>query len=124
MPDSFVPDERDLRFTSTGSNFIPRNIKYIPACPVGLADRTGVVDPHQADGLLPLRVRDLRLELEPRLNIKKDLTGQAKFTIFQRSKNIIKLPDWIIKKAQILFRRSTIRFLFRAFLLSGFRDCF
>jgi hypothetical protein len=25
------------------SNFNPRNIQYIPACPVGLADRTGVV---------------------------------------------------------------------------------
>jgi hypothetical protein len=31
------------------------------------------------------------LELEPRLNIKTDLTGQAKLSIFQRSLNI-KMP--------------------------------
>jgi hypothetical protein len=29
MPDFCVPDERDLRFASTGSNFNPRNIQYI-----------------------------------------------------------------------------------------------
>ncbi len=29
------------------------------------------------------------LELEPRLNIKTDLTGQAKLNIFQRSLNIL-----------------------------------
>jgi hypothetical protein len=56
----------------SGSNFgnlvklqrYPRNIQYFPACPVGLADRTGVVEIFAF------------LELEPRLNIKKDLTGQ------------------------------------------------
>ncbi len=30
LPDFCVPDERDLRFASTGSNFNPRNIQYIP----------------------------------------------------------------------------------------------
>jgi len=30
LPDFCVPDERDLRFASTGSNFNPRNILYIP----------------------------------------------------------------------------------------------
>jgi hypothetical protein len=32
-----------------------------------------------------LKVRDLGLELEPRLNKKANLTGQAKMSIFQRS---------------------------------------
>ena len=41
----------------------PRNTTCIPACPVGLADRTGVVNP-RADRLPPLKVRDLRLNLE------------------------------------------------------------
>jgi hypothetical protein len=31
------------------------------------------------------------LELEPRLNIKTDLTGQAKLNIFQRSQLIIQI---------------------------------
>jgi len=47
----------------------------------------GVVNPLEADRL-PLRGVGLtgrRLELEPRLNIKTDLTGQAKLGIFQRS---------------------------------------
>jgi len=30
MSDFCVPDERDLRFASTSSNFNPRNIQYIP----------------------------------------------------------------------------------------------
>jgi hypothetical protein len=29
FPNLYVPDERDLRFASTGSNFNPRNILYI-----------------------------------------------------------------------------------------------
>jgi hypothetical protein len=29
--------------SASGSNFNPRNIQCIPACPVGPADRTGVV---------------------------------------------------------------------------------
>jgi len=29
MPDFCAPDERDLRYASTGSNFNPRNILYI-----------------------------------------------------------------------------------------------
>jgi len=82
MPDFFVPDERDLRFASTGSNFgtlvklqrYPRNIPYIPACPVGLADRTGVVAPPEAYRLPPLKVRDLRLELKHKLPFFKGLT--------------------------------------------------
>jgi hypothetical protein len=28
-----VPDERDLRFASTGSNFNPRNTQCMDACP-------------------------------------------------------------------------------------------
>ncbi|MBW2607469.1 MAG: hypothetical protein JRD05_07500 [Deltaproteobacteria bacterium] len=32
--------------------------------PVGLADRTGVVNPPEADRLPPLKVRDLLLDLE------------------------------------------------------------
>jgi len=31
------------------------------------------------------------LELEPRLNIKTDLTGQAKLSIFQRSQLVLSL---------------------------------
>jgi len=45
----------------------------MPACPVGLADRTGVVK------ILAF------FELEPRLNDKPNLAGQAKMNIFQRS---------------------------------------
>ncbi len=55
------------------SNFNPRNTQCIPACPVGPADRTGVVKIFAF------------LELEPRLNIKTDITGQAKLSIFQGS---------------------------------------
>ena len=51
----------------------PQNIQYIPACPVGPADRTGVVDPPEADRLPPLKVRDLRLELEQKLPFFKGL---------------------------------------------------
>jgi len=58
------------------SNFYPQNTQCIPACPVGPADRTGVVKIFAF------------LELEPRLNIKTDLTGQAKLSIFQRTQPI------------------------------------
>ncbi|MBW2607896.1 MAG: hypothetical protein JRD05_09700 [Deltaproteobacteria bacterium] len=64
MSDFCVPDERDLRFASTGSNFNPRNIQYIP-----------VVDPPEADRLPPLKVRDLRLELEEKLPFFKGLVS-------------------------------------------------
>jgi len=47
------------------------------SCLVGLADRSGVVEIFTF------------FELEPRLNIKKDLTWQAKITIFQRFRTII-----------------------------------
>ncbi|MBW2606191.1 MAG: hypothetical protein JRD05_01010 [Deltaproteobacteria bacterium] len=76
MSDFCVPDERDLRFASTGSNFgtlvklqrYPRNIQYIP-----------MVDPPDADRLPPLKVRDLRLELEQKLPFFKGLTLQWLF---------------------------------------------
>jgi len=57
-----VPDERDLRFASTGLNFNPRNSQCIP-----------VVNPPEADRLPPLKVRDLRLELEQKLAFFKGL---------------------------------------------------
>jgi len=63
----------------------PRNIQYIP-----------VVEPDLKFGRLPpFKVRDLRIELEPRLNIKKGLTGQAKITIFQRYHFILKRYQFI-----------------------------
>ena len=62
MPDFFVPDERDLRLASTGSNFKIRSASGGP-----------VVDPPEADRLPPLRVRDLRLELEHKLPFFKGL---------------------------------------------------
>jgi len=70
------------QISASGSNFstlvkfqrYPRNIQYITACPVGLADRTGVVEPDLKFGRLPpLKVRDLRLELEQKLPIFKGL---------------------------------------------------
>ena len=61
----------------SGSNFNPQNTQCIPACSVGPEDRTGVVKIFAF------------LELEPRLNIKTDLTGQAKLSIFQRSLYLI-----------------------------------
>jgi len=53
----------------SGSNFNPQNTQCMDACP----DFIGVVKNFAF------------LELEPRLNIKTDLTGQAKLSIFQRS---------------------------------------
>ncbi len=72
MPDFCVPDERDLRFASTGSNFNPRNIQYIH--PKGIYYAAPVVDPPEADRLPPLKVRDLRLELEQKLAFFKGLS--------------------------------------------------
>jgi hypothetical protein len=63
----------------SGSNFNPQNTLCIPACPVGPADLTGVIKIFAF------------LELEPRLNIKTDLTGQAKLSIFQRSPYIVSI---------------------------------
>jgi len=48
--------------SASGSNFNPQNILYIP-----------VVDPPEADRLLQLKVRDLRLELEQKLPFFKGL---------------------------------------------------
>ncbi len=59
-----VSADASLRVTevpASGSNFgtlvklqrYPQNISYIPACPVGLADRTGVVEPDLRFGRLP-----------------------------------------------------------------------
>jgi len=62
LPDFCVPDERDLRFASTGSNFNPRNTTCIQ--PKGIYYAAPVVDPPEGDRLPPLKVRDLRLELE------------------------------------------------------------
>jgi len=49
----------------SGSNFFPQNTQCIPAVKIFAF-----------------------LELEPRLNIKTDLTGQAKLSIFQRTQPI------------------------------------
>jgi hypothetical protein len=49
----------------SGSNFIPQNTQCIPVVKIFAF-----------------------LELEPRLNIKTDLTGQAKLSIFQRSQDV------------------------------------
>ncbi|MBW2607927.1 MAG: hypothetical protein JRD05_09855 [Deltaproteobacteria bacterium] len=65
MPDFCVPDERDLRFASTGSNF----------------------NPPEADRLPPLKVRDLRLELEQKLLFFKGLVMQSDFGMEFESKN-------------------------------------
>jgi len=61
LPDICVPDELDLRFALTDSNFdtlvelqrYPRNTQCILP-----------VNPPQADRLPPLKVRDLRFDLE------------------------------------------------------------
>ena len=53
LPNLCAPDERDLCFASTGSNFNPRNAQCIPP-----------VNPPEVDHLPPLKVRDLRLDLE------------------------------------------------------------
>jgi len=58
----------------------------MPACPVAPADGTGV-GPADRTGVVKIFAC---LKLEPRLNIKTDLTGQAKLSIFQRPlENII-----------------------------------
>jgi len=59
----------------SGSNFNPQNTQCMDACP----DFIGVVKIFAF------------LELEPRLNIKTDLTGQAKLSIFQRSQLVLSL---------------------------------
>ncbi|MBW2589786.1 MAG: hypothetical protein JRD71_03540 [Deltaproteobacteria bacterium] len=51
-----------LHADRSGSNFNPRNIQYI--YPKGIYYVAPVVDPPEADRLPPLKVRDLRLELE------------------------------------------------------------
>ena len=62
FPNLCVPAERDLRFASTGSNYNPRNTQCIPACPVGLGDRTGVVIIFT---FIDLEKKDLILGLPP-----------------------------------------------------------
>jgi|GEM_PF-3614951 len=52
--------------SAPGSNFNPRNIPYIP-----------VVNPLQANRLLPLKVRDLRLELEQKLPFFKGIASMG-----------------------------------------------
>jgi len=69
LPNSGVPAERDL---STGSNFNPQNTPCIPACPVGPADRTGVVKIFAF------------LALEPRLNIKYGFNWAGKIEHFSK----------------------------------------
>jgi hypothetical protein len=64
---------------ASGSNFNPRNTQCMSACPVGPADRTGVVKIFAFLGI------------EPRVNIKTDSTGQAKLDIFQRSQDMEKI---------------------------------
>jgi hypothetical protein len=51
--------------SALGSNFNPQNTQCIPVVKIFAC-----------------------LELEPRLNIKTDLTGQAKLSIFQRSHSV------------------------------------
>jgi hypothetical protein len=58
--------------STSGSNFNPRNTKCIPACPVGPADRTGVV-----------KIISF-LELEPRLNIKYGFNWAGKNEYFSK----------------------------------------
>jgi len=67
----------------------------MPACPVGSENRTGVVKIFAC------------LELEPRLNIKTDLTGQAKLSIFQRSR----LDVYVVRKDYVSEPKKTDAFL-------------
>jgi len=57
---------------ASGSNFNPRNTQCIPACPVGPADRTGVVKIFAFLGL------------EPRLNIKYGFNWAGKIERFSK----------------------------------------
>ena len=56
----------------SGSNFNPQNTQCIPACPVGPADRTGVVKLFAFLGL------------EPRLNIKYGFNWAGKIERFAK----------------------------------------
>ena len=65
LPDFCVPDERDLRFASTGLNFgtlvklqrYPRNIQYIH--PKGIYYAAPVVDPPEADRFSCMRAYNM-----------------------------------------------------------------
>ncbi len=80
LPNFCVPDERDL---STGSNFARSEALVLSS----KYSMYGCLSRCSLSGWL-IRLRRIAfLELEPRLNIKTDLTGQAKLSIFQRSRN-------------------------------------
>jgi hypothetical protein len=64
--DTFFP------IPASGSNFNPQNTPCIPACPVGPADRTGVVKIFAF------------LALEPRLNITKGFNWAGKIEHFSK----------------------------------------
>jgi hypothetical protein len=58
--------------SASGSNFNPQNTQCIPACPVGLADRTGVVKIFAF------------LDLEPRLNLQNGFNWAGKIERFSK----------------------------------------
>ncbi len=64
-------------FALTRDVHVPRPKGQLGSCPILLSCR-------------------ITLELEPRLNIKTDLTGQAKLNIFQRSHSIHVNGPWCI----------------------------
>jgi hypothetical protein len=66
---------------ASGSNFNPQNTQCIPACPVGPADRTGVVKIFAF------------LAIEPRLNIKYGFNWAGKIERF--SKVSLKYVGWL-----------------------------
>ncbi len=65
-----------------------------PACPVAPADGTGV-GPADRTGAVKIFAF---LELEPRLNIKTNLTGQAKLNILKRSQKTVgdPIPNFLL----------------------------
>jgi hypothetical protein len=79
----------------SGSNFNPQNTQCMDACPdfigvvkiFALTRDVHVPRPKGQLGSCPILL-SCRIALEPRLNIKTDLTGQAKLSIFQRSRPI------------------------------------
>ncbi len=69
---------------ASGSNFNPRNTQCIPACPVGPADRTGVVNPPKFGGGSPFLalnkierfakvsfIEDFQLKIDGLVKVKK-----------------------------------------------------
>jgi len=88
LPNSGVPDRRDLRFASTDSNFNPQNTQCIPACPVGPRGKTGTV-PADRTGVVKIIAF---LGLEPRLNIKYGFNWAGKIERFSK----VSEPDRIL----------------------------